>query len=320
MSGPEGSNPYVAPQVRAILKRMQESMAERGPIGSAPPELMRRRFNEDVSAWNQELPELQTTDLLCPCRPGGVATRLYDPDPQAGLLPALIFIHGGGWVAGDLDTNERTLRLLALRSGARILSIDYPLSPEHRFPVALDWCVSVSRWLRQQGADWGLDPERLGIGGDSAGGNLALATALDLQGAGEAWLQYMLLVYPALSPHADTPSHARFGGGDFGLGSEGMAFFWSSYLGEHENRSDPRAAPLLADKAGLPPACLITAGLDPLTDDSTRLAEQLQQAGVPVTRKHYEGVIHGFFSMALMLDAGDRAVADAAEYMRAAVR
>ena len=316
MSDENGEVVYIDPQVQAMLIRMQERMAERGPMGSAPPEVMRQRFNEDVKGWNEQLPDMRVTDQLCRCEGNGVATRLYDPDPDATLLPTLLFIHGGGWVAGDLDTNERTLRLLAQRSGVRILSIDYPLAPEHKFPVALDACTSVARWIRQHGSEWGLDPDQLGISGDSAGGNIALAVALDLRNAGEEWLRYALLIYPALSPHADSPSHARFGNGDYGLGSDGMDFFWSSYLTGDADFDDPRAAPLLADKSRLPPTCLVTGGLDPLTDDSTRLAEQLQQAGVDVARLHYDGVIHGFFSMSLMLDAGDRAVTAGAEFIR----
>ena len=236
-------------------------------------------------------------------------------DPQ---VAALLFIHGGGWVAGDLDTNERTLRLLALESGLRILSIDYPLSPEAKFPVALDVCTAVARWARTEGHEWGLDPDRLGLGGDSAGGNLALATAMDLRDAREDWLRYLLLVYPALSPSGDTPSYRTFGTGDYGIGLQGMRFFWNSYLNSEADHANPRAAPLLAGKNGLPPTCLLTAGLDPLTDECLTLARQLESAGVPLQHHHYDGVIHGFFSMSRMLDAGARAVADAAAFLAGA--
>ena len=192
---------YIDPQVAPVIERMLESLAERGPMGSVPPAVMRQRFNEDVKAWNQDMPTLPfIKDLECDTPCGQVPVRLYDPSGSDGLLPCLVFIHGGGWIVGDLDTNDRTLRVLALESGVRILSVDYPLAPEHPFPEGLDACLGVVRWVRENGAGWGLDPDRLAVGGDSAGGNLALATALDLRDAGENFLQFVLLIYAALSP------------------------------------------------------------------------------------------------------------------------
>lgn len=311
---------YIDPQTAPIIERMLATLAERGPMGSAPPALMRQRFNEDVKAWNQDLPELAAvSDRVCETAAGSVPVRLYEPAAASTPQPCLVFLHGGGWVVGDLDTNERTLRLLALESGVRVLSVDYPLAPEHPFPAALDAGVAVLRWLRTHGAGWGIDPDRLAVGGDSAGGNLALAAALDLRDAGENFLRFMLLIYPALSPEPHSASHRIFGGGDFGLGTEAMKYFWEQYLGTTGSREDPRAAPLRADAAQLPPAYLVTAGLDPLTDDSVALAEKLRAAGIAATHRHYPGVIHGFFSMSLFLDAGAQAVHEAAAALGAAL-
>ncbi len=311
---------YVDPQAVPVIERMLANLAERGPLGSVSPEVMRQRFNDDVRAWNQDLPSLpRVEDRICETTAGPVRVRLYDPDGGDADSPCLVFIHGGGWIVGDLDTNERTLRLLALESGVRILSVDYPLAPEHKFPAALDTCVAVVRWVREHGRQWGLDPERLAIGGDSAGGNLALSTALDLRDAGENYLLFALLVYAALSPEPHSHSHRLYGGGDFGMGTIAMNYFWSQYLEDDSQRSDPRAAPLLARMDEMPSVYLVTAGLDPLMDDSVALAEKLEALAVPVVRRHYPSVIHGFFSMSLFLDAGARAVREAGAALRDAL-
>ena len=304
---------YIHPQIEPILEGMLAVMAERGPVGSVPPPEMRERFNEDVSGWNLDLPEIHATqDFQIETGAGAVPVRLYDPEDRNKELPCLIFIHGGGWIVGDLETNERTMRLLAIRAGIRVLSVDYPLAPENKFPIGLDACVAVTRWVHQNGRDWGIDPDRLAIGGDSAGGNLALATALDLRNADEHWLRLGLLIYPALSPHADTESHQSFGQGEFGLDTNAMHYFWGEYLTDGSQKNDPRAAPLLADMGSMPPMYIVTAGLDALTDDSRILEQKLKESGIEVMHRHYPGMIHGFFSMALFLDIGEKAVNEAA--------
>lgn len=308
---------YIDPQITPILERMAAVMAERGPIGSVSPPEMRERFNEDVSGWNLELPDIHhTEDFHIEYEAGHIPVRIYDPVNRDNQLPCLIFIHGGGWIVGDLDTNERTLRLLALESGIRILSVDYPLAPENKFPAGLDACVAVTRWIHENASQWGIDPERLAIGGDSAGGNLALATALDLRNAGENWLKLGLMIYPALSPHADTDSHRIFGQGEFGLGTDAMHYFWDAYLADQAQKNDPRANPLLADMHTMPPMYIVTGGLDALTDDSRRLEQKLKESGIEVDHRHYPGMIHGFFSMALFLDVGQKAVTEAAATLR----
>jgi len=314
-----GNDPYIDPQVEPVLERMLASMAERGPIGSVPPAQMRQRFNEDVSGWNLDLPDSHKVEdfaINCECSSRIVPVRLYRPIDTDEPMPCLVFVHGGGWVVGDLETNERTMRCLALASGVSVLSVDYPLAPENKFPAGLNCCVAVMRWLREHGPDRGINPDRLAIGGDSAGGNLALATALDLRNAGEYWLQLALLVYPALSPNTDSPSHRLFGQGDYGLGTTAMEFFWGAYLPDKSAEDDPRAVPLLADMKGLPPVYIVTGGLDALTDDSNRLEQKLEAVATPVMHRHYPGMIHGFFSMALFLDVGQEAVAEAAAALR----
>jgi len=308
-----GQDVYIDPQIAPILERMLGVMAERGPIGTVSPPEMRERFNEDVLGWNLDLPDIhQSEDFHIEYQAGYVPVRLYDPVGRDTELPCLIFIHGGGWVVGDLDSNERTMRQLALESGIRIVSVDYPLAPENKFPAGLDACVAVARWVRKNGRQWGIDPDQLAIGGDSAGGNLALATALDLRDADENWLKLGLMIYPALSPHADTESHRNFGQGEYGLGTDAMHYFWSAYLEDETQQNDPRANPLLADMHSMPPIYIVTGGLDALTDDSRQLEKMLKKAGSEVDHRHYPGMIHGFFSMALFLDVGKKAVTEAA--------
>ena len=317
LPGKPSKDVYIDPQIAPILERMLAVMTERGPMGSVPPAEMRKRFNEDVSGWNLELPDIYNTeDFDIECEAGRIPVRIYDPVEREKQLPCLIFIHGGGWVVGDLDTNERTMRLLALKSGIRVLSVDYPLAPENKFPTGLDACVAVTRWIRENAPQWGIDPTQLAIGGDSAGGNLALATALDLRNAGENWLKLGLMIYPALSPNTDTESHRDFGQGEYGLGTDAMHFFWREYLADETQMSDPRANPLLADMHSLPPMYIVTGGLDALTDDSRSLDQKLKESGIEVDHQHYPGMIHGFFSMALFLDVGQKAVSQAAAALR----
>jgi len=304
---------YVDPQMGPIIEQMITRMAEREPFGTVSPEVMRRRFNEDTAAWNENPPALpRVVDGTIDGAAGALRYRLYDPVGNGAALPCLLHFHGGGWIVGDYATNDRTLRLLAKISGVAVLSADYRLAPEHKFPAGLDDCVAVSRTVHERANDLGIDPERIGISGDSAGGNLALAAALKLRDEGEDWLKFLLLVYPALCPKGDSGSHRIFGQGEFGLGTQAMEFFWSLYLREAGERNNPLAAPLLANLDGLPYTQIVSGGLDALQDDAYRLEQLLAKARVPHEHRMYPGVVHGFFSMTNFLDVANVAVEEAA--------
>jgi acetyl esterase len=306
--------------MQIVLSRMLARVAERPPMGTAPAPQMRQRFNEDVVSWNRDPPPLaHIEDLQVPTAARAVPVRLYDPRSSRTPNATLIFFHGGGWVVGDLDSNDRALRLLALESGCTVLSVDYCLAPEHKFPAALDECLAVTRWLCRHGEAWGVDSGRLAVGGDSAGANLALTTALALRDAGDSWLRALLLIYGAYAPDFDTESYRAFGGGQFGLATLGMRALWALYLRDPADGENPRAAPLRADLRGLPPACLIAGGLDPLRDDSRRLATRLIEAGGAVDFVEYPGVIHGFMSMTCDVDAARRGTRHAARWLSAAL-
>src|SRR6267378_2899569 len=262
------------------------------------------------------IPLQRERDLTLRGPHGQVPCRLYLPD-EAERPPLLVFAHGGGFVQGSIPSWDAMLRELVRQSGVAALSVDYRLSPEHRFPVAFDEMVAMIRLAAREGAGLGIDPARLAVGGDSAGGNLALAAALALRDAGERVLEFQLLIYGVYSTDTESDSWQRFGRGA-GLSQSQMRWIWETYLESPEQQRDWRAAPLLADLAGLPPAHLIVGSLDPLLDDSHRLAARLKEAGVPCELAVYEGINHGFIRYGRLIATARRAIADCAAALRKA--
>ncbi len=255
-------------------------------------------------------------DLSLPGPHGQVPCRLYLPD-HAERPPLLVYAHGGGFMQGSIPSWDAMLRDLVRQSGVAALSVDYRLSPEHRFPVAFDETVAVIRLAAREGAGLGIDPKRLAVGGDSAGANLALAAALALRDAGDGALGFQLLIYGVYSTDSESQSWQRFGRGA-GLSQTQMRWIWETYLERPEQQSDWRAAPLLADLTGLPPAHLIIGSLDPLLDDSNRLAARLKEAGVPSKLTIYEGLNHGFIRYGRLIATARRAVGECAAALREA--
>jgi acetyl esterase len=260
------------------------------------------------------IPLQRERDLTLPGPHGQVPCRLYLPD-HADKPPLLIYAHGGGFMQGSIPSWDAMLRELVRHSGAAALSVDYKLSPEYRFPVAFDEVVAMIRLAAREGAGLGIDPARLAVGGDSAGGNLALAAALALRDAGEHALRFMLLIYGVYSTDTESESWQRFGRGA-GLSQTQMRWIWETYLERREQQSDWRAAPLFASLAGLPSAHLVIGSLDPLLDDSRLLAARLNETGVPCGLKVYEGLNHGFIRYGRLIAAARRAVGDCAAALR----
>jgi len=256
------------------------------------------------------VPLARERDLALPGPHGQVPCRLYLPD-DAERPPLLVYAHGGGFMQGSLASWDAMLRELVRQSGVAALSVDYRLSPEHRFPVAFDEMVAMIRLAAREGAGLGIDPTRLAIGGDSAGANLALAAALASRDAGERGLGFMLLIYGCFSTGTESPSWQRFGQGA-GLSQTQMRWIWETYLERPDQQTDWRAAPILADLAGLPMAHLIVGRLDPLLDDSHRLASRLKEASVPCDLTVYDGLNHGFIRYGRLISAARRAVGDCA--------
>ncbi|NRA97822.1 MAG: alpha/beta hydrolase [Planctomycetes bacterium] len=228
--------------------------------------------------------------------PGGViGARLYHPAPGE-TLPLVVFFHGGGWVWGTLDQSEGDCRLMAAVGNVAVLSVDYRLAPEHRFPAAADDAVAATRWALHHAAELGADPSRVGVAGDSAGGNLSAVATLALRGesAGTDPLKAQLLIYPAVDCDLDRPSMHTYGEG-YLLERVHMDWFYDHYAPDRVGASDPRLTPLFAGShAGLPPAVVLLAEVDVLRDEGEAYAAVLQEAGVPCDLIVAKGLIHGF--------------------------
>ncbi|MGV3480867.1 MAG: alpha/beta hydrolase [Sphingobium sp.] len=247
---------------------------------------------------------------------GAMPARLYHPRPGE-TLPLLVFMHGGGWVFGTLDTHDPLCRAIASAAEIAVLALDYPLSPENRYPVALDAIATVLSEITTQAASLGIDPDRIALGGDSAGGNLTAALCLKLRDEGGPAIAHQLLLYPVLDADFTRPSWIENATG-YMLSSEMMQWFWAQYL-ERAAEAPALAAPLRAHTlAGLPSTTIVTAGFDPLRDEGIAYAARLQDAGVAVVHEHFPDMIHGFASMLGMLPQADRAVGTAARGLRAA--
>jgi acetyl esterase len=246
---------------------------------------------------------------------GDIPLRAFTPDGTAPL-PVLVYFHGGGWVIGGLDTHDVPCRELANRAGCVVVSVDYRLAPESRFPAAPEDCYAATRWVADNAASIGGDPGRLAIGGDSAGGNLAAVVALMARDRGGPSIVHQLLIYPVTDVAQDTPSY-RDNADGYLLSAADMAWFWNHYLATAADGENPYASPLRAESLrGLPPAHIITAELDPLRDEGEQYAARLKDAGVEVQLSRYDGMIHGFFGLAAVLDKGRQAMDEAASVLR----
>jgi acetyl esterase len=250
---------------------------------------------------------------------GDLPARLYVPTGAARPGPLLVFFHGGGWVYGDLDSHDPPCRFLAERSGVRVLSVDYPLAPEHPFPAAVDAVVAAYRWVTENAASLGAVPSRLGVGGDSAGGNLAAVVALEAARAGLP-LAFQLLVYPGTDATTERDSRRLFGTGLY-LTGEFMDQVLAQYVPDPAQRSDPRVSPLLAElPPGLAPAYVVTAGFDPLRDEGEAYARALAEAGIEVELRRFADQIHGFVNMAGVLGKARAASAEIAARLAVGLR
>lgn len=305
------------PEIRAFVRRMSEGWARYpGFAGAAPSEA--RRIAEIVrEPWTRGGPEMRAvTEHEIPAGTGPVRVRCYDPGPP-GLKPGLVYLHGGGWTIFSLDTHDRLMRELAARAGAVVVGVDYALSPEAKFPLALTQASAAVRYVMTRGRDFGVDPTRVAIAGDSAGGNLSLATCLRLRDAGDAALPAgMALLYGAFARTCSADAVARFGGEGYMLAGDEMDQFWKNYLNDESEAEDPYACPVLADLRGLPPALLVVPSCDVLTEQSLRLAGLLENAGVKTRCNVYDGATHSFLEAVSVSKLADRALAETATWLR----
>jgi acetyl esterase/lipase len=283
------------PDMQAWMDDQAKAAAAYPPIRLEVP-LDPHRVTNDALAMRMAGggPEMaKTADRWVFARGRRILCRVHRPHGVGPAAPALVYFHGGGWVWASIDTHDRLMRDYAAGAGVVVVGVDYALSPEAKFPQAAEECAAVVRWLGAHGADWGIDPARLLLGGDSAGGNLALATALLLRDEGGPATSGILATYPVCDSALDTASYRDYGAG-LGLTIEKMAFYWSVYVPHAADRLHPVAAPLRADLAGLPPVRLQIAECDVLRSECEALDRKLRAAGVSVETSLYTGVVHGF--------------------------
>ena len=290
---------------------MLDAIAASGepPLETLPAAEARRIADERVIRTNMAgEPVASVREVMAP-RPGGpVRLRVYSPAPGK-MLPILLYIHGGGWTVGNLDTHDPQCRRFANRANCMVVSVDYRLSPEHRFPAAVEDVLAAAEWIAAEGAAAGGDPQRVAVAGDSSGGTLAATVAQEMRGRSDIRVCLQILVYPGTDLRMGSDSYKRLGQGYF-LTAAKMRWFIEQYLSSMADADNPLASPLLsADLTDVAPALLMTAGLDPLLDEGLAYGDRLREAGVAVEHVNYEGWPHGFFFWAqtsASVDANDR--------------
>jgi acetyl esterase len=307
------------PQAQALL----DLMVAKGvpPTHTLTPAEARRFYRERRAITQPDPPPVaEVRDLVAEGPGGGLALRLYRPEAIATPAPALLYLHGGGWTIGDLETHDVVCRTLAAQARVAVVAVDYRLGPEHRFPAAVDDSIAAIEWLHREAAALAIDPDRLAIGGDSAGGNLAAVVALALRDAGSpVRLRHQLLIYPATDMRAVAPSH-RANGEGYLLTRDSIAYYRDHYL-EPGQYADWRASPLLhPDLSALPPALVLTAGFDPLRDEGRQYADALSAAATPAQYVCFERQIHGFITMGRAIDEANIALELCAAALRRALQ
>jgi len=297
----------------AVMERRGDPPLETLP----PPEARARAQRQAVSFAGPPIPVGDVRDLEVPGAEGDLAARLYTPLPEpVRPAPLLVYLHGGGYVIGDLESHDQPCRLLCRQAGVHVLAVDYRLAPEHPFPAAADDATAVLRWALAHAEDLGADPGRVAVGGDSAGGNLAAVACQDLRDAGGRQPALQLLIYPGTDFRGGHPSVDLFGDG-FYLTRSQMDWFGAQYAGAGADLSDPRLSPLLGDLRSLPPAIVVTAAMDPLRDEGEAYAEALREAGTPVMLRRFPGLIHAFVNFIGVSRVARDAVVEMAGGLRA---
>jgi acetyl esterase len=303
------------PQARALLDQLEAldapAMSQRTPAEA------RAGYAVMATLAGPAEEPVPTDDRFVPGSGGDIPVRIYRPDSDKPL-PVVVYFHGGGWVIGDIASHDTTCQRLAAGVPALVVSVDYRLAPEHRFPAAVEDCDAATAWVWAHASEFGGDPSRLAVAGDSAGGNLAAVVARHARDADGPPIAFQLLVYPGTDMTRSLPSHTENGTG-YLLDSDTMSWFLDNYLGNGDPRH-PDASPLLADDlSGLPPALVVTAEFDPLRDEGEAYADRLRQAGVPVTMSRYDGMIHGFYGLDSVFDAAKKATAETVAALRDAL-
>jgi acetyl esterase len=286
-------------QARAVL---DERARAGGPsMREAPVAVSRAAQWEWLPYGGRPEPVARFEARVIPAPSAEIPVFVYTPQ-GSGPFPALVVFHGGCWIVGNIEISDAPHRALANATGCVVVAVNYQKAPEHPFPIPLDDCSAAFAWTLDHASELDVDPARVGVAGDSAGGNLAAAVCLKAREAGGPQPAVQLLIYPAVDPALDTPSARDYAEG-YGLSTADMRWSWEQYVPDPRDRTDRLAAPLRAESlAGLPPAIVVTAEFDILRDEGLAYADRLEAAGVPVFRHHYDGTVHGFFTMAAAVD------------------
>ena len=281
------------------------------------PEL-RQQLRTMVGLMDEPAPALpRIEDISIPGPAGSIGARVYSSAAKtAPARPVVAYFHGGGWVQGDLETHHGLCARLAERAGAIVVAVDYRLAPEHKFPAAVEDCLAAYRWLRSRATELGGNAGRVGLAGDSAGGNLSAVVSQLSAAAGDPVPTCQALIYPGLDFSLDTPSHRELEDGHV-IPRERILWYMEQYLPNHADRLDPKASPMRAkDLAGQPPTMVVTAGFDPLRDEGLAYAERLRAAGVDVVYREYPGQIHAFVSLTKAIPQGLACTMEIGDYLR----
>jgi acetyl esterase len=307
------------PDAAAVYKAFQEAGRPAYETLTAPE--AREYYAQARFATNPEPPALDRVEpLAIPSPHGAIPARLYVPKTSRrrdGLSPALVFFHGGGWVIGNLDTHDVACRKLADEGELLVISVEYRLAPEHKFPAAVDDAITATKWIAANAAALGIDAARLCVGGDSAGGNLAAVVAIAARDGNGPAIAGQVLIYPAIDFAMTHRSHSEPETSVL-LTHSVIRWFRDHYLNGAADTHDWRASPARATTLiGLPPAYLLTAGADPLRDEGDEYAKRLKEAGVPVAYRHYPGQFHGFFTMGRLLQQANAAASEIGTWLKA---
>ena len=312
------SEDVVDPQVRIFVTRVSAGFARYPGFDNLPAPQARQIAEEVRAPWREGGPRMaDVRELHVPDGANSVRIRIYNPTEGDAPKAALVYLHGGGWTLFSIDTHDRVMREYAARAGMIVVGVDYALSPEAKFPVALEQTVAVVRWLRAHGAEIGVDPSRLAIGGDSAGANLSMGASLILRDAGEGdAVRAMLLNYGAFQVGCSDESNARYGVDGFVLNRAEMEQYWTNYLRTPDDAQNPLVSLINARLEGLPPVMLAVAECDVLAEQNGIMAEKLSRARVDVEAVVYEGATHSFLEAVSIADVAARAIEDGARWLR----
>ena len=287
---------------KPVLERAAQEFAD---VTANPPFLYElgpqgaRKVLDDLQAQPVDMPDVQEKWITVPVEVGDVRVRIVKPAGGTGVLPAVVYVHGGGWVLGNARTHDRLVRELAVGADAAVVFVEYDRSPEARYPVAVEQAYAAARWVVAKGSEEGLDASRLAVAGDSVGGNMAAALTLMAKQRGDVAFVHQSLYYPVTDAAQDTDSYREFADGPF-LTAKGMAWFWDCYTTDAAQRAEITASPLRAsldELAGLPPALVIVDENDVLRDEGEAYARKLTQAGVPTTSIRVNGILHDFMML-----------------------